>query len=325
MKKTAFLEKTRTALSDFGHRAGDALRRLGKLIKVKELRKFRWRNLLVLTLAGAINAVGVVMFLAPVNLYDSGISGTSMLLWQITPPEYTLSVFLLLLNIPLFIFGMKKQGLLFTVYSLWAVGVYSLASYLITNVLPVDVSAASPFAGQDLLLCAIFGGLISGAGSGLTIRFGGAIDGMEVLAVIFAKGLGLTVGTFVMIYNVLLYLTIGAVFSSWILPLYSIITYTVGNKTVDFIVEGWDKAKSVMIVTTCQEEICKAISEEFGRGITQINARGYYSQENKCVIYFVVNRFQIPKLKSLVMEIDRRAFITVSEISDVMGTSVKQR
>ena len=180
MKKTAFLEKTKTVLSDFGRRAGDSLRKLGKLIKVKELKKFRLRNLLVLTLAGAINAVGVVMFLAPVNLYDSGISGTSMLLWQLTPPEYTLSLFLLLLNIPLFIFGMKKQGLLFTLYSLWAVGVYSLASYLITNVLPVDVSTASPFAGQDLLLCAIFGGLISGAGSGLTIRFGGAIDGMDV-------------------------------------------------------------------------------------------------------------------------------------------------
>lgn len=290
-----------------------------------ELKMLRWQNFLLLICAGCINAVGVTMFLAPVNLYDSGMSGTAMLLWQATPPQYTLSVFLVILNVPLFLFGLKKQGWCFTVYSIWAVLVYSAASFVITNILPVDLSAASPFAGQDLLLCAIFGGLVSGAGSGLTIRLGGAIDGMEVLGVTFAKRLGLTVGSFVMIYNVVLYLFIGVIFQSWILPLYSILTYFVGNKTIDFIVEGLDKAKSVMIVTVREEEICQALSEEFGRGITQISARGYFSGAEKCVIYFVVNRFQIPKVKHLVTTIDPAAFITVTEISDVMGTSVKQK
>lgn len=290
-----------------------------------ELKMLRWQNFLLLICAGCINAVGVTMFLAPVNLYDSGMSGTAMLLWQATPPQYTLSVFLVILNVPLFLFGLKKQGWCFTVYSIWAVLMYSAASFVITNILPVDVSAASPFAGQDLLLCAIFGGLVSGAGSGLTIRLGGAIDGMEVLGVTFAKRLGLTVGSFVMIYNVVLYLFIGVIFQSWILPLYSILTYFVGNKTIDFIVEGLDKAKSVMIVTVREEEICQALSEEFGRGITQISARGYFSGAEKCVIYFVVNRFQIPKVKHLVTTIDPAAFITVTEISDVMGTSVKQK
>lgn len=297
------------------------LKRLG----MGELKALRWQNFLLLLLAGSINAVGVTMFLAPVNLYDSGISGTSMLLWQQTPPAYTLSMFLVILNVPLFLFGLKKQGWCFTVYSIWAVVVYSAVSYVITNILPVDVTIASPFAGEDLLLCAIFGGLVSGAGSGLTIRYGGAIDGMEVLGVTFAKRLGITVGSFVMIYNVLLYLLIGVIFQSWILPLYSILTYYVGNKTIDFIVEGLDKAKSVMIVTMQEEAICQALSEEFGRGITQINARGYFSGDEKCVIYFVVNRFQIPRVKNLVTSIDPGAFITVTEISDVMGTSVKQK
>lgn len=289
------------------------------------LKELRWQNFLLLIGAGCVNAIGVTMFLAPVNLYDSGMSGTAMLLWQATPPQYTLSLFLVILNVPLFLFGLKKQGWCFTVYSIWAVLVYSAASFVITDILPVDVTASSPFAGQDLLLCAIFGGMVSGAGSGLTIRLGGAIDGMEVLGVTFAKGLGLTVGSFVMIYNVILYLFIGIIFNSWILPLYSIITYFVGNKTIDFIVEGLDKAKSVMIVTMREGEICQALSDEFGRGITQINARGYFSGAEKCVIYFVVNRFQIPKVKHLVTTIDPAAFITVTEISDVMGTSVKQK
>ena len=292
---------------------------------LEALRKLKWQNFLFLALAGAINAVGVTMFLAPVNLYDSGISGTSMLLWQVTPEQFNLSLFLVLLNVPLFLFGLKRQGWCFTAYSLFAVGIYSLVSFLITDVFPVDVANASPFAGQDLLLCAVFGGLISGVGSGLTIRFGGAIDGMEVLSVIFAKSLGLTVGSFVMAYNVVLYLLIGIVFNSWVLPLYSIVTYAVGNKTVDFVVEGFDKAKSVMIVTSMEEAVCKALSEEFGRGITQLHGRGYYSGADKCVIYFVVNRFQIPKVKTLVTEIDPNAFITISEISDVLGTSLKTK
>lgn len=315
--------RKRPSLRLFFQKLGAAARRVYTRLGLGELKQLRWQNFLLLVFAGCVNAVGVTMFLAPVNLYDSGISGTSMLLWQATPEQYTLSLFLVILNVPLFLFGLKKQGWCFTLYSIWAVLVYSGASFLITNML--DVSTASPFAGQDLLLCAVFGGLVSGAGSGLTIRFGGAIDGMEVLGVTFAKGLGLTVGTFVMIYNVILYILIGIIWGSWILPLYSIITYFVGNKTIDFIVEGLDKAKSVMIVTERQEEICQALSAEFGRGITQISARGYFSGAEKCVIYFVVNRFQIPRVKKLVTSMDGSAFITVTEISDVMGTSVKQK
>ncbi|MDO5483743.1 MAG: YitT family protein, partial [Desulfovibrionaceae bacterium] len=133
----------------------------------------RWFNFVMLFIAGTINAIGVTIFIAPVKLYDSGISGTSILLSQAVP-ELSLSAYLLILNIPLFLFGLRKQGLPFTVYSIYAVFIYSLVSWLIINILPIDVSMASPLAGQDLLLCALFGGVISGAGSGLTIRYGGA-------------------------------------------------------------------------------------------------------------------------------------------------------
>ena len=292
-------------------------------VPLPNFRRVRPLNLFLLFIAGIINAIGVTMFLAPVNLYDSGISGTAMLLWQITPDEFTFPLFLLVLNIPLFLFGLKKQGKLFTFYSIWAVTVYSLASWFINYVLPVNVDGSSPFAGTDLLLCAIFGGLISGVGSGLTLRLGGAIDGMEVLASIFAKKVGLSVGNFVMIYNVILYITIGASFRSWILPLYSIITYFVAVRAVDFIVEGLDKAKSVMIVTSKTEEICKVLSAEFGHGITLLKVQGYYSGEDRYAIYFVVNRFQITRVKNEVRHIDPRAFFVVTEVSDMLGTSLR--
>ena len=282
-----------------------------------ELRRLRWRNFALLLVAGCVNAFGVTVFLAPVKLYDSGISGTSILLSQITPEWMTLSLFLLMLNIPLFLFGLKKQGIPFTVYSLFTVGVYSLASWLITDVLPIDVSMASPLAGEDLLLCALFGGIISGVGSGLTIRHGGAIDGVEVMAVIFAKRLNVTVGTFVMAYNVLLYIVCGIVMGSWILPLYSIVTYMAGLKTVDFIVEGFDHSKEVMIITEEADAVSAALMATFECGCTKIGATGGYSNAQKTVIYFVVNRFQISKMREIVHAIDPKAYMTISEVADV--------
>ena len=278
-------------------------------------KQLSWRNFAQLFLAGCINAFGVTVFLAPVRLYDSGISGTAILLSQLTP--LPLSAFLLLLNVPLFLFGLKKLGVVFTVYSLFAVTVYAWASWMITDVLPIDVAMASPLAGEDLLLCALFGGVISGIGSGLTIRSGGAIDGMDVLAVTFAKGLNITVGTFVMIYNVALYILCGVVLGSWILPLYSIVTYAAGLKTIDFIAEGIDRSKAVMIVTDHPEEINAALLEAFSCGTTRIAAVGGYSNSEKTMIYFVVNRFQISRVRSMVRGLDPRAFVTITDVADV--------
>lgn len=286
-----------------------------------ELRALKPKNFLFLFVAGCINAFGVTVFLAPVKLYDSGISGTSILLSQITPEYLTLSLFLLILNIPLFMFGLKKQGLVFTVYSVFTVAVYSGMAWLITDVLPVDVSIASPLAGQDLLLCALFGGVISGVGSGLTIRYGGAIDGIEVMAVIFAKKLNITVGTFVMIYNVILYVFCGLVIKSWILPLYSIVTYAAGLKAVDFVVEGFDRSKEVMIVTDKPDAVRQALMEEFECGTTLIKAKGGYSDTDKAIIYFVVNRFQISKMRGIIHHCDPKAFVTISDVADVFKSN----
>ena len=239
---------------------------------MKLIKKLKIKNFMVLFFAGIINSVGVTVFLQPVRLYDSGISGTSMFLSQITPQWLSLSVFLVVLNIPIFIFGAKKPGI----------------------------------------------------GSGLAIRFGGAMDGVEVLAVVFAKKLSLTVGTFVMIYNVILYVICGIAFQSWILPLYSIVAYVVALKTVDYIIEGFDRSKSAMIITTKQKEICKRLSNEFENGITFYDAKGYYSNEDKTVIYFVLNRFQIGKMREIVHSIDPKAYISITEVADIFGANNKE-
>ena len=277
-------------------------------------------SLLMLTVAGIVNAFGVVLFLSPVALYDSGISGTSMLFAQLARGAVPFSLFLIVLNVPLFLYGLRREGSTFTIRSIYTVVIYSLAAAFFGRFV---TPGASPIAGSDLLLCAIFGGLISGVGSGTTIRYGGALDGIEVLAVIFSRRLGMTVGTFVMTYNALLYVVAGVIMGSWVLPLYSIVTYAIGIKAVDFIVEGLDKTKAAMIITDHPQDICRELSAAFGTGITLIDAHGYYSGDSKAMIYFVVNRFQIARMRTIVHDIDDKAFISITEVSDLFGKNAK--
>lgn len=290
-------------------------------------------NFAMLILAGVINAFGVTLLLAPLRLFDSGVSGLAMFLDVLIVPMPLWS-WLIIINVPIFLFGAKKQGGAFTIYSLFGIVVYSLFSMLFQNILPAYVEffvtdGVSPIAGDSLLLAAIFGGMLSGVGSGMTIRYGGTLDGMETLAVIFAKKLGLTVGNFVMIFNVILYVTVGIYYRAtgaeqfFELALFSIIAYYINGKTVDFITEGIDQAKGAIIITTRYDAVAPALSEEFGRGLTVINAKGYYSQSEKQMIYCVVNRFQLARLRAIVTRCDKQAFVTVMNISDVFGTSVK--
>lgn len=284
---------------------------------IKQKEKIKIKNLIILFVAGIINAFGVMIFLFPIRLYDSGISGLSMLLDQITPSYLTISLFLLTLNVPIFIFGYKKQGFIFTAYSVFTVIIYSLFSFLFKFVFKLDITPISPVAGNDILLCAIFGGVISGIGSGLTIRYGGALDGIEVLAVTFAKKIGISIGTFVSIFNFILYIACGIKNQSWILPLYSIIAYYIGSKIVDFVVEGIDKSKCAMIITKDVEEVTKILSENFNSSGTFIEAKGGYLKTDKHILFFVVNHFQINKLKQLVLSVDNEAFISITEVSEV--------
>ena len=284
-------------------------------MKVLEKYNIEPVKMLWMIVAGVVSAFGITCFLSPMHLYDSGIAGTSLLLSQLTPPWCSLSLFLVILNVPLMLYGLKKQGVAFTVYSVFAVVVYSVTALIIEY--ETNLESGSPIAGTDILLCAVFGGLICGAGSGIAVRNGGAIDGIEVMAVIFAKSLNLTVGTFMMIYNICLYIICGLIFQSWVLPLYSIVTYYVALNTIDFIAEGLDRSKSVMIITEKGDAVSKVLMKEFGSGTTIIPAKGGFTSKERTVVYFVVNRFQIARMRQLVHRADPHAYLTISEVADI--------
>lgn len=282
-------------------------------------------NFLFLTLAGFINGAGVALFLVPWQLLDSGFSGTSYLINYLT--DIPLSVWLIVLNFPFFLLAFKRMGLSVVVYSLYAIAMYSLAVFLYQSVFgicgPGPDYSESPFVTKeyDIILAALFGGLISGVGSGLTIRFGGAMDGVEVMGVMFAKRVGLTVGQFVMVYNAVLYILSGFLMGDFQVPLYSVVAYAVGLKAVDFIVDGLDKGKAAIIITGKPAEVGKGISDTMGRGITLLRARGFYSQEEKGMLYCVVNRFEVGTLKKVISALDPEAFVSINEVSDMMGSS----
>ncbi|MDD7409462.1 MAG: YitT family protein [Anaerovoracaceae bacterium] len=284
----------------------------------KRKEKIRPYKFLLFTLAGMISSLGITVFLQPVGLYDSGIAGTSMLLAGVTPSFLTLPVFLLILNIPLILYGLKEEGPVFTVYAIYAVTVFAVATHFFGEHFHSEAIGSSPIVGNEVFLCCIFGGLICGIGSGLAIRNGGAIDGVEVLSVVISNKTGIAVSSLLMIYNVILFIACGFVIHNWILPLYSMVAYEVSLKTIDFISDGIDRSRSVLIVTGKGDEVAAALSEEFAHGITTMDARGWYSGANKTMIYIIVNRFQMIKLKDIVIEIDPKAYITVSEVSDVI-------
>ncbi len=290
---------------------------------MEKKQKLNFKPFIGLTISGIVNSIGVTLFLAAVNLFDSGMSGTAFLMDKLT--GWGLWVFIILLNFPFFLISLRVMGKKFVIRSLYAIAIYSLASLVIQKFLPLDWTNGSPISGNDKLLASIFGGLISGMGSGLTIRWGGALDGVEVVAVMVAKKMGMTVGTFVMAYNVVLYTVSALIFKSWEIPLYSIIAYAIGLKAVDFIVEGVDKGKAAWIISDKSEEIAKHLSDNLFRGITVLDGKGYYSQMPKKILYIVVNRFEIARLKELVSEIDPKAFVSISDISDTMGVNVRFR
>ncbi len=285
------------------------------------------KNFLILTVAGIINAVGVVLFLTPLNLIDGGFSGTSFVLSAITPSFFSLSFWLIVLNFPFYLFSQKKLGFEFIVYSLFAIVIYSFSAFVFQNLCNVDFSLGSPIVGSDKLLASVFGGLLSGVGSGLVIRYGGALDGIEVLAVLFAKKLNVSVGTFVMCYNVVLFMSAVPVFSqampvgetAWVLPLYSIVAYAVGIKVVDFVVEGLDKGIGALIVTDHADGIALSLAKELGRGVTILEGKGFYSNATKKIIYVVINRFEMSTLRRVVNEADQKAFVSFFEVNETLG------
>ncbi|KEZ47324.1 YitT family protein [Metabacillus indicus] len=280
----------------------------------KKLPKAEIGKRMVLICSGAVlMAVGLEIFLVPNRIIDGGIVGISIILSHLT--NMKLSLFLFFLNVPFLFIGYNQIGKTFALSTLFGVIVLSIATALLHPV---------PVLTEDLLLASVFGGIILGIGVGLVIRYGGSLDGTEILAILFNKQSPFSVGELIMFFNLFILGSAGFVFG-WDRAMYSLIAYFIAYKTIDVVVQGLDESKSAWIISENPDEVGQAILARLGRGVTYLNGEGAYTGEGKKVIFCVITRLEEAKLKLIVEELDPSAFLAVANITEVRGGRFKKR
>lgn len=268
---------------------------------------------LLITLGALLMSVGLEIFLVPNHVIDGGIVGISIILSYLT--SWKLGLFIFILNIPFFFIGYKQIGKTFALSTLYGIIILSIGTTLLHPV---------PAFTQDILLASVFGGIVLGIGVGMVIRYGGSLDGTEILAILFNKKLPFSVGEIIMFFNLFILGSAGFVFS-WDRAMYSLIAYFVAYKTIDITITGLDESKSVWIISDNARQIGDAIMNRLGRGVTYLHGEGAYSGDDKQVIFCVINRLEEAKLKEIVTESDETAFLAVADIAEVRGGRFKKR
>jgi len=266
-----------------------------------------------LTLGAFLAAVALEIFLVPNYIIDGGITGISIMLSYLT--KLPLGAYIFVLNLPFLFFGYRQIGKSFVFSTFYAVSVLSLSVTILEKLPPLT---------YDTLLASVFGGIILGIGVGLVIRHGGSMDGTEIVAVVFSEISGFSVGEIVLFINVFILGSAGIVFT-WDRAMYSLITYFIAFKVIDLTIEGLDEEKAVMIITEKPEEIVETITARLGRSVTFWEGKGGYTREKKGILYAVVSRLEIAKLKSIVKEHDEGAFVTIHDVYDILGGQFRKR
>lgn len=272
------------------------------------------RGLLII-LGALIYTIGLDLFLVPNSIIDGGVVGISLM--AATLSGYSFSIFVVLINLPFLYLGYRVIGKTFTLSTLFAIVWMAIFSVFMHGVTPITTD---PFLG------AIFGGIILGIGVGLIIRNGGSLDGSEVVAIIFDKRTSFSVGELVMGMNLVI-MTIAGFVYSWNSAMYSLIAYFIAYKMIDVTITGLDESKGVMIILDAENSaaVADALNARLGRGVTILYGEGGYLKQPKHLLYSVITRLEITKLKDIVYEIDDKAFITISDVQDLFGGHFKKK
>jgi uncharacterized membrane-anchored protein YitT (DUF2179 family) len=280
-------------------------RRASKLVIAKRI---------VMIIIGAVfMAMGIELFLVPNQLLDGGIVGISIILSHLTGLQ--IGLFIFLLNIPFFFVGYKQIGKTFALSTVLGITVLSICTYFLHPVARFT---------DDLLLATVFGGIVLGIGVGLVIRYGGSLDGTEILAILFSSKAAFSVGEIIMFFNLMIFTIAGFVFT-WEQAMYSVLAYFIAYKTIDIVIQGLDESKSVYIISDFVDEVGEAIIDRLGRGVTYLHGEGAYTGDKKKIIFTVITRLEEAKLKTIVEDIDPLAFVAIGNIAEVRGGRFKKR
>lgn len=272
-------------------------------------------NLIVMTVGALVAAFALECFLIPNQIIDGGIMGIAIMTAYKT--NLALGICIFLLNLPFIFLALQKMGRLFVGFTFYAVTILSLG----VSFMPAWVSHKHV---SDPFLACIFGGLILGAGVGLVLRSNSSLDGTEILSIRLSKKWGFSVGEIIMFFNLFIFTAAGFVYANWRSSMYSMITYFIAYRVMDIVIEGLNESKSVRIITDKHTDIGNAIMESFDISVTYLKARGGYSGAEKKIIFCVINRLEIAKLKQVIKSIDESAFITIENVHEVDGGRIKK-
>lgn len=268
-----------------------------------------WLRLLYVAIGAFVVAVGLELFLVPNRLIDGGVTGVSILAAYLT--GWPLGAFLFALNLPFLYFGYVQIGRTFALTTCLAVALLSGFTTLLIPVPPVTT---------DILLVSVFGGVAVGAGTGLVIRHGGSMDGSESVALATSRATGFTVGEIILAINLVIFSVAGFILG-WDRAFYSMLAYFAAFRTIDLVVQGIDESRGVFIVSPKAEEISQAIQARLGRGVTHLVGRGGYSEAALEVLYTVVTRLELAKLKGIVTDLDEDAFFAIHPVAEATSAS----
>lgn len=285
------------------------MERIKKVVKkspiIKEVLQF-----VFIILGAAIAAFAVEGILVPNSILDGGVTGISMIL------NYTvgwkLSLCIVIINIPFLYIGYRNMGWRFLVKAIVSIIIFSLcleAFHHINHVI------------DNILLATIYGSIILGVGVGLVLKFGGCLDGTESLGIVISKNTNLSVGQFVLFCNIIIF-SIAGYFYGIDRALYSLLAYFITSKVIDEINEGFERAKAAMIITNDGFGMAEVIYKKIGRTVTLLEGKGLISGE-KAVLYCVLTRIETPELRRIVEEYDESAFVTITDVSEVIGNHIK--
>lgn len=269
-------------------------------------------DLLMITIGAILASFAIEEFLVPCTILDGGLIGIGIMLHQLFGSP--LSVLTIVLNIPFLLLGTKKLGITFVGKAVYAMVIFSVF---------LEIFAPLASATQEYLLAVCFGGVLLGAGVGIVIRFGGCLDGTETVAILLNRKFNMQVGRTVLMINVVIYSIAGWVFGLD-RAMYSLLTYIITSKIVDYVETGLDQAKALMIITDEGAGIAEKIYKELGRTVTMLEGEGLVSGK-KVVLYCVINRFELFELKEVIRSVDASAFITVSDVSEIIGKHIKKK
>ena len=271
------------------------------------------KRIFQLCIGAVIAATGLELFLIPNNVIDGGVVGLAIMSAHITGMPFGL--FLILINIPFLYLGYKQIGKSFAISTIVAVCFLSFWSEIFE---PLEKVTSDPF------LAAIFGGIIDGLGVGLIMRAGGSLDGTEIVALIADKKSVFSTGEVLMFINLFILSGAGLLFG-WDKAMYSLFAYYVIAKMIDVTIKGLDESYGVMIVTNAPEELTSALNDRLGRGVTILYGEGGYTHQQKKVLYCVVTRLEVDKLKEIVHDKDENAFVTINVVHDIVGGRFKKK